>query len=35
MTRPIPTFTLNNGIDMPGLGLGVVQTPPADTESQR
>ncbi len=28
---PIPTTTLNNGVIMPRLGLGVFQTPPADT----
>jgi diketogulonate reductase-like aldo/keto reductase len=26
-----PTLTLNNGIEMPALGLGVFQTPPDDT----
>ena len=25
------TFTLNNGVEMPGLGFGVFQTPPAET----
>jgi 2,5-diketo-D-gluconate reductase A len=27
----IPTFTLNNGVTMPALGLGVFQTPPDET----
>ena len=27
----IPTFTLNNGVDIPALGLGVYQTPPDET----
>jgi diketogulonate reductase-like aldo/keto reductase len=27
----VPTFTLNNGVDMPALGFGVFQTPPAET----
>lgn len=27
----IPTFTLNNGVDIPALGLGVYQTPPGET----
>ena len=26
-----PTLTLNNGVDLPALGLGVFQTPPAET----
>jgi diketogulonate reductase-like aldo/keto reductase len=26
-----PTLTLNNGVEMPALGLGVFQTPPAET----
>lgn len=26
-----PTLTLNNGVEMPALGFGVFQTPPADT----
>ena len=25
------TITLNNGVEMPALGLGVFQTPPAET----
>jgi 2,5-diketo-D-gluconate reductase A len=27
----IPTFTLNNGVEIPVLGFGVFQTPPAET----
>ena len=27
----VPTFTLNNGVTMPALGLGVYQTPPEQT----
>jgi diketogulonate reductase-like aldo/keto reductase len=27
----VPTFTLNSGVDMPALGFGVFQTPPAET----
>ncbi|MET0700362.1 MAG: aldo/keto reductase [Mycobacterium sp.] len=27
----IPTFTLNNGIEMPAIGFGVFQTPPEET----
>lgn len=27
----IPTFTLNNGVEMPALGFGVFQTPPDET----
>jgi 2,5-diketo-D-gluconate reductase A len=30
---PIPTITLNNGVRMPRLGLGVFQTPPAETHA--
>ena len=29
----MPTLTLNNGIEMPALGLGVFQTPPEETAS--
>jgi len=28
---PIPSFTLNNGIEIPAVGLGVFQTPPDET----
>ena len=31
MTTTIPTITLNNGVEMPALGLGVFQTPPDET----
>jgi diketogulonate reductase-like aldo/keto reductase len=31
MTRTIPTLALNNGVEMPGLGLGVFQTRPDET----
>lgn len=27
----VPRFTLNNGVEIPAIGLGVFQTPPADT----
>ncbi|MEU1951779.1 aldo/keto reductase [Nocardia rhamnosiphila] len=29
----IPNFTLNNGVEIPALGFGVYQTPPAETTS--
>jgi diketogulonate reductase-like aldo/keto reductase len=31
VTATIPTLTLNNGVEMPVLGLGVFQTPPDET----
>jgi diketogulonate reductase-like aldo/keto reductase len=31
MTTTIPTLTLNTGVEMPALGLGVFQTPPDET----
>ena len=31
MTTSTPTVTLNNGVEMPMLGLGVFQSPPAET----
>ena len=31
MATTIPTLTLNNGVEMPVLGLGVFQTPPEET----
>jgi 2,5-diketo-D-gluconate reductase A len=31
MTSPVPMLTLNNGVQMPALGLGVFQTPPEQT----
>ncbi len=30
-TSKIPHFTLNNGVEMPAIGFGVFQTPPAET----
>jgi diketogulonate reductase-like aldo/keto reductase len=30
-TSAVPTLTLNNGVEMPALGFGVFQIPPADT----
>ena len=27
----IPHFTLNNGVEIPVMGFGVFQTPPAET----
>src|SRR4051794_8415808 len=31
MTTTVPTLTLNNGVKMPVLGLGVFQSPPEQT----
>lgn len=31
MAAPVPTIRLNNGVEMPALGLGVFQSPPAET----
>ena len=31
-TTVVPTVTLNNGVEMPGLGFGVFQIPPEQTE---
>src|SRR3954454_5592612 len=31
MTNEIPQISLNNGVEMPALGLGVFQTPPDET----
>jgi 2,5-diketo-D-gluconate reductase A len=31
MTPPVPALTLNNGVRMPAIGLGVFQTPPQET----
>ena len=31
MTTTIPSLTLNNGLEMPVLGLGVFQTPADET----
>ena len=33
MSAQIPTITLNNGVEMPALGLGVFQTPPDETRT--
>ena len=34
MTTPIPTLTLNNGVEMPALGFGVFRTPPDATSGR-
>ena len=31
MAREVPDIALNNGIEMPSIGLGVFQTPPDET----
>ena len=31
MTSPVPVLTLNSGVQMPAIGLGVFQTPPEET----
>src|SRR5688500_1876525 len=31
MTALLPTITLNNGVELPALGLGVFQSAPAET----
>jgi diketogulonate reductase-like aldo/keto reductase len=33
MAREAPDITLNNGVEMPSMGLGVFQTPPEETRS--
>lgn len=33
MGEPIPNFTLNNGVELPAVGLGVFQTPPEQTRA--
>src|SRR6476661_5235693 len=33
MTARIPTITLNDGVELPALGLGVFQSPPAETSA--
>jgi diketogulonate reductase-like aldo/keto reductase len=33
MAREAPDITLNNGVEMPSIGLGVFQTPPGETRS--
>jgi diketogulonate reductase-like aldo/keto reductase len=30
-TQTVPLLTLNNGVEIPALGLGVFQSPPAET----
>jgi hypothetical protein len=31
MAHEVPNITLNNGVEMPSIGLGVFQTPPDET----
>ena len=31
MAGEVPNITLNNGVEMPSIGLGVFQTPPDET----
>ncbi len=33
VTTPVPSITLNNGVELPALGLGVFQSPPEQTTS--
>src|ERR1700760_232484 len=33
MSTQVPVITLNNGVEMPSIGLGVFQTPPEETRS--
>ena len=33
MAHEVPDIALNNGVDMPSIGLGVFQTPPKETRS--
>ena len=33
MAREVPDVALNNGVEMPSIGLGVFQTPPDETRS--
>jgi diketogulonate reductase-like aldo/keto reductase len=33
MAREVPDIPLNNGVEMPSIGLGVFQTPPDETRS--
>ena len=33
MSTTVPSLTLNNGVELPALGLGVFQTPPDETRS--
>src|SRR5436190_12104821 len=33
MTHEVPNIALNNGVEMPSIGLGVFQTPPDETRA--
>ena len=33
MAHEVPDIALNNGVEMPSIGLGVFQTPPDETRS--
>ena len=33
MANEVPNIALNNGVEMPSIGLGVFQTPPDETRS--
>jgi hypothetical protein len=33
MTAKVPGLTLNNGVELPSIGLGVFQTPPDETRN--
>jgi len=33
MSKRIPGITLNNGVELPAIGLGVFQTPPDETRA--
>jgi hypothetical protein len=33
MAQEVPSIALNNGVEMPSIGLGVFQTPPDETRS--
>jgi diketogulonate reductase-like aldo/keto reductase len=33
MAHEVPSIALNNGVEMPSIGLGVFQTPPDETRS--
>ena len=35
MAHEVPDIALNNGVEMPLIGLGVFQTPPDETRSVR
>ena len=34
MANEVPKIALNNGVEMPSIGLGVFQTPPDETRSK-